>query len=39
VMVVVHVDAGLSRPLEGSQALQWLPIQPSHPRSGRRSPN
>ena len=25
VMVHVDVDTGLSRPLEGNQALQWLP--------------
>ena len=27
VMVDVDIDTGLSRPLEGSQALQWLPIR------------
>jgi hypothetical protein len=27
VMVVVHIDTGLSRPLEGNQTLQWLPIR------------
>jgi hypothetical protein len=26
VMVVVHIDTGLSRPLERNQTLQWLPI-------------
>ena len=26
VMVDVDIDTGLSRPLEGGQALQWLPI-------------
>jgi hypothetical protein len=26
VMVVVHIDTGLSRPLEGNQTLQRLPI-------------
>ena len=27
VMVDVDIDTGLSRPLEGGQALQWLPIR------------
>jgi len=27
VMAVVHIDTGLSRPLEGNQTLQWLPIR------------
>jgi hypothetical protein len=27
VMVVVHIDTGLSRPLESNQTLQWLPIR------------
>jgi hypothetical protein len=27
VMVDVDADTGLSRPLEGCQALQWLPIR------------
>jgi hypothetical protein len=27
VTVDVDIDTGLSRPLEGSQALQWLPIR------------